>query len=61
MDKETEKHDEFIYELIADRFRLEWQRINDLDGKASGIIGFVGIIVSLQAGSGGFLLRNTTI
>ncbi len=55
---ETEKRDEFIYELIADRFRLEWQRTNDLDGKASGIIGFVGIIVSLQAGLGSFLLKE---
>ena len=58
MDEETEKRDQLIYELIADRFRLEWQRTNDLDGKASGIIGFVGIIVSLAAGLGGFLLKE---
>ncbi len=57
MDEETEKRDQLIYELITDRFRLEWQRTNDLDGKASGIIGFVGIIVSLAAGLGGFLLK----
>lgn len=53
MQDETEKRDYLIYELITDRFRLEWQRINDLDRKASGIIGFVGIIVTLQAGLGG--------
>lgn len=58
MNEEAEKRDKFIYELIADRFRLEWQRTNDLDGKASGIIGFVGIIVSLQAGLGSFLLKE---
>jgi O-antigen/teichoic acid export membrane protein len=58
MDEETEKRDQFIYELIANRFRLEWQRTSDLDGKASGIIGFVGIIVSLQAGLGGFILKE---
>ena len=58
MEEETEKRDQFIYELIADRFRLEWERTNDLDGKASGIIGFVGIIVSLQAGLGSFLLKE---
>jgi len=55
---ETEKRDEFIYELIADRFRLEWQRTNNLDGKASSVIGFVGIILSLEAGLGGFLLKE---
>ena len=58
MDEETEKRDEFIYELIADRFRLEWQRTNDLDGKASRIVRFVGIIVSLQAGLGSLLLKE---
>lgn len=58
MNEETEKRDQLIYELIANRFRLEWQRTNDLDGKASGIIGFVGIIVSLQAGLGSFLLKE---
>lgn len=55
---ETEKRDEFIYELIADRFRLEWARTNNLDGKASSVIGFVGIILSLEAGLGGFLLKE---
>jgi hypothetical protein len=58
MNEETERRAQFIYELIADRFRLEWQRANDLDGKASSIIGFVGIIVSLQAGLGSFLLQS---
>lgn len=58
MQEETEKRDYLIYELIVDRFRLEWQRIDNLDRKASGIIGFVGIILSLQAGLGGFLLKE---
>ena len=58
MNEETEKRDQFIYELITDRFRLEWQRTNDLDGKASSVIGFVGIILSLEAGLGGFLLNR---
>jgi hypothetical protein len=42
--EETERRDRLIFELITERFRLEWQRISDLDGKAMGIIGFVGII-----------------
>jgi hypothetical protein len=54
----TEKRDQLIYELIAERFRLEWQRTNVLDGKASGIIGFVGIILTLQAGLWSFLLKE---
>ena len=58
MDEETEKRDQFIYELIADRFHLERQRTSDLDGKASSVIGFVGIILSLEAGLGCFLLRE---
>jgi hypothetical protein len=58
MNEETEKRDQFIYELITDRFRLEWQRTNDLDGKASSVVGFVGIILSLEAGLGGFLLKE---
>jgi len=58
MHEEIEKRDQLIYELINDRFRLEWQRTNDLDGKASSIIGFVGIIITLQAGLGSFLLKE---
>jgi len=58
MHEETEKRDQFIYELISDRFRLEVLRTSDLDGKASSIIGFVGIIISLQAGLGSFLLKE---
>jgi hypothetical protein len=58
MHEETEKRDQLIHDLIKDRFRLEWYRTRDLDGKASGIIGFVGIIVSLQAGLGSFLLNE---
>jgi hypothetical protein len=42
--EETERRDRLIFELITERFRLEWQRISDLDEKAMGIIGFVGII-----------------
>jgi hypothetical protein len=58
--EETERRDRLIFELITERFRLEWQRISDLDGKAMGIIGFVGIIISLQAGLGGFLLKEVS-
>ena len=58
MHEENEKRDQLIYELIVDQFHLEWQRTNILDGKASSIVGFVGIILSLEAGLGGFLLKE---
>lgn len=58
--EEKEKRAQLIYDLIADQFHLEWQRINILDGKASSIIGFVGIILSLEAGLGGFLLKEVS-
>lgn len=57
-DQKIEKRDQLIYDIITERFRLEWQRIINLDSKATGIIGFVGIILSLQAGLGGFLLTK---
>jgi hypothetical protein len=55
--QEDEKRVQLMYDFIRERFSLEWQRIINLDSKASGIIGFVGIIISLQAGLGGFLLN----
>jgi hypothetical protein len=58
MDEDTEKKDQLIYSLINNRYRLELQRTNDLDGKASSIIGFVGVMVNLQAGIGTFLLSK---
>ncbi len=60
-DQEIEKSLQLIYDLIIERFRFEWQRIINLDSKASGIIGFVGILISLQAGLGGFLLKAVPI
>ncbi len=56
MDEKLEKRDEFIYTVIKERFSVDWARIDTLDGKASGIIGFAGIIISLEGGLGGYLL-----
>lgn len=58
LEEEETERDRLIYEFIFSVFRLESQRTSVLDGKASGIIGFVGIILSLQAGLGGFLLKD---
>ena len=55
---EIEQRDQLIYDAINNRFSLERQRTNNLDQKASSIIGFVGIMVSLQVGLGGLLIKE---
>lgn len=57
-DQTTEERDEFVYDLICNRYENENQRIRDLDGKSSGIIGIAGIIVSLQAGIAIFAVKE---
>jgi len=59
MSKETEKRDEFIYTIIKERFNVDWTRIDALDSKASGIIGFAGIILSLEGAFGKYILEKT--
>lgn len=43
---------ELILTHVLERFRLETERKNDLDGKANNFAGFVGIIFSLVSGFG---------
>lgn len=52
------KRDQLIYELIKRRLDNERQRINDLDGKASNLVGFVSVVVSILLGSALFELRS---
>lgn len=51
---------EFIYQYTLENYKSELNRIKILDDKASGIIGFGGIIVSLWAGLGSFLLKEVS-
>ena len=53
----TEK-DEFIFNLISNRNNAEFERSNILDNKASGIIGFTGIIIGLLGSLISFLLEK---
>lgn len=55
---ETVERDKLIYENIIYRYNLEWDRSKILDGKASGIISFVGIILALQSGIGAILIKD---
>ena len=46
------KTKELILDSVKERFNLEIERKQDLDGKANNLIGFVGIILSLISGFG---------
>jgi hypothetical protein len=51
----AEKRDKLIYDAVNDRYELEWKRTNDLDSKASNVVGFSGILATLTAGITHFL------
>jgi len=38
---------QLIYDTIINAYKTEWQRTHDIENKATGIVGFVGIILSL--------------
>jgi hypothetical protein len=46
-DEITLERDEFIFDLISKRNTVEFDRSNTLDSKASGVIGFAGIVIGL--------------
>ncbi len=56
--KEIAERDKLIYDSISYRYNLEWDLSKILDGKASGIISFVGIILALQGALGAILLED---
>ncbi|MDY9923684.1 hypothetical protein [Methanobacterium sp.] len=57
-DAETEvmERDKLVLDLVSERFKVEWDLGSELDGKASSLAGFVGIIISLQVGFGTILI-----
>ncbi|HJW65254.1 MAG TPA: hypothetical protein VJ507_00590 [Candidatus Bathyarchaeia archaeon] len=48
--EEDKKRAKIIYEIVMKRYDREWQRTKDLDSKASGVTGFVGILATLIVG-----------
>lgn len=50
--KDEKERDEFIFDQIQKRFEREWQRLRDLDNKASSIIGFVSVATGVLLGTG---------
>lgn len=57
-DENDEERDKFIFDLICNRYNAERERSKILDDKSSGIINFVGIIMSLQGGLGAILITD---
>ncbi len=57
INKEQER-DLLIFNLIQRRLDGEWQRLRDLDSKASNMIGFVSVAVSLLLGTGTISFMN---
>jgi Ca2+/Na+ antiporter len=53
--KEQRQRDKLIYDIILNRYDLEWKRNNDLDSKASGVVGFAGLLATLSAGIAQFV------
>jgi len=48
--EEERRRDKLIYEIIVERFKLEWKRTNDLDSKANNVTGFAGLLATLNGG-----------
>ncbi len=46
---EEKQRDKLIYEMIVNRYDLEWRRTNDIDSKASSVIGFAGLLATVLA------------
>ncbi len=55
--KDAER-DKLIFDLVTRRLDSEWQRINDLDTKATNLIGFISVVVGLLLGAGTFKLST---
>lgn len=55
-ENEVLQRDKLVLDLISSRCKVEWDLGSELDGKASSLAGFVGIIISLQVGFGTILI-----
>lgn len=55
---EEQERDKLLFELIKRRLDNEGQRTNDLDNKASNLIGFTSVVVGILLGAGTFKLSS---
>lgn len=50
--------EQFIYEQVQRRYDFEFERANDLDNKASNLVGWTGLIISIILAGGGLLFTR---
>ncbi|MGQ0772111.1 MAG: hypothetical protein ACT4NT_05005 [Nitrososphaerota archaeon] len=50
-EKSDAERDELIFDLIKRRLDEEWQRLQNIDNKASSLVGFLAVAVSFLLGS----------
>jgi hypothetical protein len=53
--------DNLIYDLVKRRYDSEWQRINNLDGKANSLVGYISLVTGFLLGSATFAMSSALI
>jgi hypothetical protein len=53
--------DNLIFDLIKRRYDNEWQRINNLDGKANSLVGYISLVTGFLLGSATFAMAPALI
>ncbi|MHB8100900.1 MAG: hypothetical protein ACYDEF_01670 [Methanosarcina sp.] len=52
------ERDRFIYEVVTDKYKFEWERFSQIEKKATATLGFIGVIFSLETTTGLYILKN---
>lgn len=50
--------DRFIYDVVTEKYKFEWQRFSQIESKATTTLGFLGVIFSLETTTGLYILKN---
>ena len=58
--EEKKEKNKLIFESVVRRYEQELERTDDLDSKASNIIGFIGVLAGIVSGFGAFTLKFPT-
>ena len=46
--KEIDEYNDFLLEIIMNRYDLEWKRTYQIESKATSLVGFIGVIFSIM-------------
>jgi hypothetical protein len=52
------ERDRFIYEVVTDKYKFEWERFSQIEKKATTTLGSIGVIFSLETTTGFYILKN---